>query len=71
VKDADSERLVDLETRMAFQEQALQEFNDVAIEQRREIDALQKALRALHEKLEEIIEDLADSAEADRKPPHY
>ena len=59
------ERLVRIETQLAFQEQTIKELNDVLYEQQQEIDRLTKR-----------VEELSDSipgmeAPANEKPPHY
>ncbi|MFZ5659758.1 MAG: SlyX family protein [Pseudomonadota bacterium] len=41
------ERLVELETRVAFQENTLQELNDVVVRQQQEIDQLKSDLETI------------------------
>ena len=59
------ERLVKIETQLAFQEQTIKELNDVLYEQQKEIDRLTKMV-------EEFLETIpATEAPANEKPPHY
>ena len=59
------ERLVRIETQLAFQERSLKELNDVLYEQQQEIDRLTK-------KVEELTASIPGvDAPANEKPPHY
>ena len=59
------ERLVRIETQLAFQEQTIKDLNDVLYAQQQEIDRLGK-------KIEELLESLpAMDVPANEKPPHY
>ena len=72
--NSDNELLVDLQTKLAFQDQALSELNEVLVHQQQTIEALQKQLQALNDKLMSLEENLDTNAginEADEKPPHY
>jgi len=64
-------RIVELETRVAFQEHALQELNAVVARQQQEILQLRRELEALRAQ----IRALAPAPVADRgeepPPPHY
>jgi SlyX protein len=59
------ERLVKIETQLAFQEQTIKELNDVLYEQQKEIDRLSK-------RVEELLKTIPGiEAPANEKPPHY
>jgi SlyX protein len=63
-------QLVELQTQLAFQEDALQALDDVVTRQQQSIDRLLQ----LHERLEQQLTELAGTAEpaaADERPPHY
>lgn len=64
------ERLVDLETRVAFQEHALQEMSDVVARQQTEIDRLMRLLKEIQDRLRGISAPVADRSE-ETPPPHY
>ena len=60
-------RMADLESRQAFQDDALQTLSDVVAEQQRLIDRLQMQLAALAGRQEELSGQL--SGEQDEAPP--
>ncbi|GAB6042318.1 SlyX family protein [Endothiovibrio diazotrophicus] len=64
------DRLIELETRIAFQEGTLQELNEVLIEQRNEIDRLRSEVERLQERVKAFA---ASPVEGGREPPppHY
>ena len=66
----DIDMLVDLQTRLAFQDQAITELNEVITDQQKQIDRLQAQLTILNDQLK-MLEDSVDSKPADEKPPHY
>lgn len=69
------EQLVDLQTRFAFQEDNLQELNDIVTRQQRQLDALERELQLHREKLTDMMQALADrspgASPVDERPPHY
>lgn len=68
------EELIDLQSRIAFQEDSLIALNDVIARQQQQIDSLERELRLHREKLVEILDWQAtrgSAAPADEKPPHY
>ena len=66
-----SERLEQIEVKIAYLEQANAELSDVVYEQRREIQALQAKLAALIERLESAAAAPTAYTPEDEKPPHY
>jgi SlyX protein len=66
------ERLIEIETKIAFQEQTIKELNDVIYEQQQEIDRLGSICDALVKRVKEFSEVVPGiDAPADEKPPHY
>jgi len=66
------ERLVEIETKIAFQEQAIEDLNDVLCEQQQEIERLGSICDALVKRVKELSEFTAGSdAPANEMPPHY
>lgn len=63
-------RLIEIETRLAFQEQTLQEMSDVVARQQAEIERLTLAVKELRERLRVIASPVADPSE-ETPPPHY
>ncbi len=65
------EQLVDLQTRLAYQEDTLSRLNDVVVAQQAELEQLRVAVRDLLRALDEGTESAAGAANAEEKPPHY
>ena len=68
-----NDRLEDIETQLAFQEDALEQFNAVAVSQQGQIDELRAQLRVLQEQFKALPDDSLQSSvdPALDKPPHY
>ena len=66
------ERLDELESRLAFQDDLIESLNGVVARQDREIALLTKRLAELAEKIEEVAAGSASAAgEGFEPPPHY
>lgn len=69
------EQIVELQTRIAFQEDSLTALNDVITRQQSQIDALERELRLHREKLIDMMDQLTERGAAtvttDERPPHY
>ncbi|MDQ6989905.1 MAG: SlyX family protein [Mariprofundaceae bacterium] len=64
------ERLVDLETKSAYQEHLIQALNEVIIEQQQQLDALLKDMLGLKTYLRDM--NAQESTDVvDAPPPHY
>lgn len=65
-------RIEELEVRLAFQEDLIQELNDVITRQDGQLLKLQEQLRVLAEKHKELAFRLSeDDSLEDERPPHY
>ena len=67
------EQLIELQTRVAFQEDTLNQLNQVVAKQDQEILTLQQQLRLLAKRLEDalFVEEQGTAQPADDRPPHY
>ena len=65
------ERLIELESRLAFQEHTLQELNDIVAAQQQEIGILRLALQELDKRLRAMAPQPVASVEEEAPPPHY
>lgn len=65
------DRLVELETRLAFQEHTLAELNDMVTEQGRELFALRRDLQRALSDLTALRGLLYADPGAESPPPHY
>lgn len=64
-------RLEDLEMKVAFQDKAILELNDVIISQQRQIDQLKKELETVRARLVSLAPSLIASQAEETPPPHY
>lgn len=67
--DTDS-RLIEIETRLAFQEQTVSELSDLVHRQRKELDALLDVVRQVGADLQSLREG-SRSGLVHEPPPHY
>ena len=65
------ERFIDLESKLAHQDQMLHELNDVVTKQQGKIMQLEELCKALIQRIRSAGEDLPDSDSGDERPPHY
>ncbi len=66
------DRLVEIETKLAFLEDATQALNDVVCRQQDQIERLEATLALLIDRFRQWQEDAAAGIKpADEKPPHY
>ena len=66
------ERLVEIETKVAFQEQSIRDLSDVICEQREELERLATICDGLVKRVRELSALIPGTdAPADEKPPHY
>ena len=65
------ERFIDLETRLAYQDQLLGELNDVVTAQQARIMQLEDLCKVLAQRVRSAGEDMTESDPADERPPHY
>lgn len=65
------ERFIDLESRLAHQDNLLNDLNDVVTDQQQKIMQLEDFCKALLTRLQAADSGLASGDAADEKPPHY
>ncbi len=70
--DKNSEQLVDLQSRVAFQENTLNQIDAVVVSQQQQIDKLERAVAVLAQRLGSLeqVSGLVDGTD-DQPPPHY
>ncbi len=64
-------RLEDLEMKVAFQDKAILELNEVIVSQQRQIDQLKKELEVVRARLINLTPSLIASQAEETRPPHY
>ena len=65
------ERFIDLESRLAHQDQMLNELNDVLTEQQARLMQLEELCRTLVDRVRSLGEGLPAADPADERPPHF
>ena len=65
------DRFIELETRLAHQDQLLHELNEVVTGQQARIMDLEELCRALLERVRSLGDGVTTSHPVDERPPHY
>ena len=65
------QRFVELETRLAHQDQVLHELNEVITDQQARIMKLEELCRSLIDRVRSLGDGLPAGDPADERPPHY
>ena len=68
------EQITDLQTKYSYQEDMLQELNQIVIRQQQQLDEMLRDLRALKDQLSEVATRDSGDGGADQqaeRPPHY
>jgi len=65
------ERLVDIEIKLAYQEETMRELNSVVCEQQKQIDQLESVCKAFAGRIRDLSEVLEGRLPLNEKPPHY
>lgn len=67
-----TEDIVELQTKVQFQEDIIQKLDEVVIRQARQLDLLMRRLAVLEDRLEQIMMERDNpGAAAEPRPPHY
>ncbi len=65
-------QIIEIETKLAFQEQTIEQLNEVVIQQQGLIEALQRQLKMINHKIEQESHHWENEHSlSDEKPPHY
>jgi len=65
------DRFIDLETRLAHQDQLLSQLNDVVTEQQAKIMQLEELSKALIQRVRSVSEGMSEGDPGNERPPHY
>jgi SlyX protein len=67
-----NEKIIEIETKMAFQEETIEQLNDVIIGQQKTLDTLKQQVIQLNTKIKEESQQWqSDNNPTDETPPHY
>ncbi len=67
----DKKHLVDIETKIAFQDNMIRELNEVVCRQQGQIDELSETCRHLEKQIRSMSGVSTEINPKDEKPPHY
>ncbi len=67
----DEARLIELEIKLAYQEDLLQTLNKIVSEQQQQIQSLENSLNILHQRQQTLAENLVSNPAETQLPPHY
>lgn len=70
-KFMNEDRLIDIEIKIARQEDVVEALNDIVYRQQKKIDELEALCSALARHMKEMRETAIDRGPANEKPPHY
>jgi SlyX protein len=65
------ERIIELETKVAYQEHTIQQLNDIVTAQQKKLDKLEAGVKELIGRLRDVSGGLSDINPTHEKPPHY
>jgi len=67
----DDDRLIELETKLAYQEETIRVLNEVVTQLQGQVSDLERLLRSLGERVLQISDGAGKTSLADEVPPHY
>lgn len=67
----DEQRIIEIETKLAYQEDHIQELNNVIVSMQKQIDNLEVITNALKDKVRTMEEFIPSDSNIDETPPHY
>ncbi len=67
----DEDRLIDIETKLAHQEQLLSELNAALTDQQVQLSRLESLCQSLTDRLQSLVDSAAVDQATDERPPHY
>jgi|TARA_B110000438_G_scaffold9829_1_gene9986 SlyX protein len=64
-------QLINIETKLSYQENLLDQLNSIIIKQQDELDILKRALLSIQERVSTLNEPSVEVVDSDERPPHY
>jgi SlyX protein len=69
--DRDNSKIIEIETKLAHQDQLLIELNQVMTDQQNQLTRLEELFTAMVERVRSLGDNSPDAAPQDETPPHY
>jgi len=67
----DEKRVIEIETKLAHQEQLLSELNEALTDQQAQISGLERLCQSLIERVNSLLDSSPADQATDDRPPHY
>jgi SlyX protein len=67
----DERALIEVETKLAFQEDALRRLNEALVDQQNRVAELERICRVLVERIARMTDEVHKGSAAEEVPPHY
>lgn len=67
----DEDRIIDIETKLAHQEQLLSELNAALTDQQAQLSRLESLCQSLTDRLQSLVDNAGADQISDERPPHY
>lgn len=64
-------KIIEIETKLAFAEESIEQLNDVIVSQQKMLDKLTRQIQILDKKIEDESQNWQQSNPIDETPPHY
>ena len=64
-------KIIDLQSKLAFQDETINELNEVITDQQQQLDQLREEIRLLNLRIVSVVEASNISEEKEPPPPHY
>ena len=64
-------KIIDLESKLAFQDETINDLNNVITDQQNQLDQLREEIRLLNLRMASVAEASNTSEEKEPPPPHY
>ncbi len=64
-------KIIELQSKLAFQDETINDLNDVITDQQQQLDQLREEIRLLGLRIASVAESSSTSDEKEPPPPHY
>jgi len=64
-------KIINLESKLAFQDETINDLNEVITDQQQQLDQLREEIRLLSLRIASVAESSAGTEEKEAPPPHY
>jgi len=64
-------KIINLESKLAFQDETINELNEVITDQQQQLDQLREEIRLLNLRIVSVAESSGTTEEKEPPPPHY